>query len=126
MTAAAPRPLSPEPGPSILEQIKRDIRNDHFQQKCANDGQRFVAWYVHNIHGRDVIETREDAMDGQGDQQIDAIVVDDDSTTIHIIQGKFLGSAFVDAAPLREVLSSCGIAAICTKFDIVGDRRIIA
>ena len=84
--------------PSIYNQIKKDIQSDYFQQKYVNDGQRFVAWYVHNIHGRDIIETREDVTDGPDDQQIDAIVVDDDNTTVYVIQGKFVGESTVDAS----------------------------
>ena len=69
----------------------------------AND---FVAWYVHNVHGRDIIETKEDVTDGPDDKQIDAIVVDDDASTVHVLQGKFIGKGSVDAEPLREVLAS--------------------
>ncbi len=38
-----------------------------------------------------------------GDKQIDAIYIDNQSSTIYIIQGKFYGGDTVDAEPLREV-----------------------
>ena len=44
--------------------------------------------------------------DGPGDKQIDAVYVDDQAQTAYIIQGKFYSGPTVDAAPLREVLSS--------------------
>jgi len=47
-----------------------------------------------------------DITDGANDKQIDAIHIDDDSSTIYIIQGKFIGAPTVDGEPLREVLSS--------------------
>ena len=53
-----------------------------------------------------MIETREDVTDGPDDKQIDAIVVDDDASTVFVLQGKFFGEGAVDAEPLREVLSS--------------------
>ncbi|MCY3884206.1 MAG: AIPR family protein [Gammaproteobacteria bacterium] len=90
----------------MLEQVKRDIQNEWFQQRFSNDGQRFVAWYVQNIHRRDANETVEDVTDGSDDKQIDAVVIDDDSSTIFVIQGKFVNGSTVDAEPLREVLSS--------------------
>ncbi|MCY4654373.1 MAG: AIPR family protein [Dehalococcoidia bacterium] len=90
----------------MYSQIKTDIRATFYQQKFDNDGQRFVAWYVQNIHRRDIIGTLEDVTDGPDDKQIDAIVVDDDASTIFIIQGKFISEGTVDAEPLREVLSS--------------------
>ena len=90
----------------MYPQISRDIQTPYYQQHFANDGQRFVAWYVQNIHGRDMIGTVEDVTDGPDDKQIDAIVVDDDASTVFVVQGKFVNERSVDAEPLREVLSS--------------------
>ncbi|MBK8662943.1 MAG: hypothetical protein IPN18_14555 [Ignavibacteriales bacterium] len=71
-----------------------------------NNGQRFIAWYLRNVHLRDMVETKDDITDGADDKQIDAIVIADDKNTIFILQGKFIGGAAIDAEPLREVLSS--------------------
>lgn len=90
----------------MYDVIKKGIEADYYQQYFDNDGQRFVAWYVQNVHCRDMIETREDVTDGADDKQIDAIVVDDEASTVYILQGKFIGEGQVDAEPLREVLSS--------------------
>ena len=90
----------------MYQKIRNDIAQDYYRQNFPNEGQRFVAWYVHNIHGRDMIETKEDVTDGPDDKQIDAMVVDDDATTVYVIQGKFVGKGSVDAEPLREVLAS--------------------
>ena len=90
----------------MYEKIRKEIIQDYYQQNFPNDGQRFVAWYLRNIHLRDMTEARFDLTDGQDDKQIDAIVVDDDNSTIYVIQGKFIGQGSVDAEPLREVLSS--------------------
>ena len=90
----------------MYEKIKDEIAQDFYLHNFPNDGQRFVAWYVHNIHGRDMIETKEDVTDGPDDRQIDAMVVDDDNSTVYVIQGKFISEGSVDAEPLREVLAS--------------------
>jgi len=90
----------------MYEKIKEEIGQDYYVQNFPNDGQRFVAWYVRNVHGRDMIETKADVTDGPDDKQIDAIVVDDDANTVYIIQGKFISNGPVDAEPLREVLAS--------------------
>lgn len=91
---------------SMIDKIKEDIKQDFYKQYFPNDGQRFVAWYLRNIHLRDRIETKDDITDGAEDKQIDAIVIDDNNLTVFILQGKFIGSGTVDAEPLREVLSS--------------------
>ena len=91
---------------SVYDKIKSDIKQDYYAQHFRNDGQRFVAWYVHNIHGRDMIETKEDVTDGPDDKQIDALVVDDNNNVVYVIQGKFVGQTHVDAEPLREILAS--------------------
>lgn len=90
----------------MITQIKEEIKAPYFQEQYPNDGQRFVAWYLRNIHLRDMVETKDDITDGADDKQIDAIYIDDDNSTIYVIQGKFIGGGNVDAEPLREVLSS--------------------
>ena len=90
----------------MYEKILEEITQEYYQQNFSSDGQRFVAWYLRNIHVRDVNETLSDITDGANDKQIDAIVVDDDNNTIYVIQGKFIGKDSVDAKPLREILSS--------------------
>jgi len=90
----------------MYAQITNDIAQDYYQQNFPNDGQRFVAWYLRNIHLRDPIQARDDITDGADDKQIDAIFVDDDRATIFVVQGKFIGGSTVDAEPLREVLSA--------------------
>ncbi len=91
---------------SIYNQIQDQIQTQFFQQNFANDGQRFVAWYLRNIHLRDMNETRDDITDGADDKQIDAIFIDNDKSVIYIIQGKYTSGGSIDAEPLREVLSS--------------------
>ena len=91
---------------TIYDKIKEQIQADFFKQNFSNDGQRFVAWYLRNIHLRDMNETRDDITDGPDDKQIDAIVIDNDKSTIYIIQGKYIQGGLVDGEPLREVLAS--------------------
>jgi hypothetical protein len=86
--------------------IKGQISADYFKQKFANDGQRFVAWYLRNILFRDMNETRDDITDGADDKQIDALIIDDDKSLVRIVQGKFTQGGSVNAEPLREVFSS--------------------
>ncbi len=90
----------------MYEKIKEEIKQTYYQQNFSNDGQRFVAWYLRNIHLSDSNQAKYDLTDGADDKQIDAIVVDDNSSAVYIIQGKFIGAASMDAEPLREVLSS--------------------
>ena len=75
---------------TMFSKIKEEIKQDYYTQNFPNDGQRFVAWYLRNIHLRDTIQVKDDITDGADDKQIDAIVIDDDKSTIFIIQGKFI------------------------------------
>jgi hypothetical protein len=108
----------------MFEQIKEEIKADYYQQNFPNDGQRFVAWYLRNIHSRDMNETRDDITDGADDKQIDAVVIDDDQTTVFIVQGKFIGSSHVDAEPLREVLSSWIQIRDLVRLQEVGNQKL--
>jgi len=90
----------------LYERIKQDIQQDTFyNENFANDGERFLAWYLRNIHLRSPIQARDDITDGQNDKEIDAIIVDDELRRVVIIQSKFfIGS--VDHQPLQEVLAA--------------------
>src|ERR1035437_197789 len=90
---------------TMLEQIKNEIKKPFYQTNFPNDGQRFVAWFLRNIHNRSEIETKDDITDGPNDKQIDAVYIDNDKGAIYIIQGKFYNGG-IDADPLREVLSA--------------------
>mgnify|MGYP002673742026 FL=1 len=90
----------------MYKKIKNDIAQEYYVKNYPNDGQRFVAWYLRNIHNLDTFEAKACITDGAGDKQIDAVYIDDQSSTIYIIQGKFYKGDTVDAEPLREVTSS--------------------
>ena len=90
----------------MYSKILNEIAQDYYKVNFPNEGQRFVAWYLRNIHNLDTYETKDCITDGAEDKQIDAVYVDNQSSTIYIIQGKFYGGESVDAEPLREVLSS--------------------
>lgn len=90
----------------MYEKIKSDISNEYYKNNFPNDGQRFVAWYLRNIHNLENFEAKDCITDGAGDKQIDAVYIDNQSCTVYIIQGKFYSSGTVDAEPLREVISS--------------------
>lgn len=90
----------------MYNKIISELGQDYYKENFPNDGQRFVAWYLRNIHNLDTFETKDCITDGAGDKQIDAVYIDNQACTIYIIQGKFYGKDTVDAEPLREVLSS--------------------
>jgi len=45
----------------LLDRIRQDIREDtYYAQNFANDGQRFLAWYLRNVYLRTPIQARDD------------------------------------------------------------------
>lgn len=108
----------------MYEKIKDEIKQDYYKDNFPNDGQRFVAWYLRNVHLRDRNQAKEDITDGADDKQIDAIVIDDDQSRIYIIQGKFIGSEKVDAEPLREVLSAWMQLKNLARLQEVGNTKL--
>ena len=63
---------------NIIDIIKTEIAQDYYQQNFSNDGQRFVAWYMRNIHLLDQCQTKDAVTDGANDKQIDAVYIDED------------------------------------------------
>ena len=90
----------------MYSKILHDIQQAYYQDNYANDGQRFVAWYSRNIHGLNTVEAKDCITDGANDKQIDAVYINNQDSTIYIIQGKFMSGEYIDAEPVREVLSS--------------------
>lgn len=90
----------------MYSKVQHDIQQEYYQDNYANDGQRFVAWYLRNIHGLDIIEAKDCLTDGANDKQIDAVYINNQDSTIYILQGKYLSGESVNAEPVREVLSS--------------------
>ena len=72
----------------MYAKILNEISQQYYKENYPNDGQRFVAWYLRNIHNLDTYETKDCTTDGAGDKQIDAVYIDNQSSTIYIIQGK--------------------------------------
>lgn len=108
----------------MYQRIAEDITQEYYQQNFPNDGQRFVAWYLRNVHLRDPIQARDDITDGSDDKQIDAVFVDDDKSIVFVIQGKFLVSDSVDAEPLREVLSAWVQMRDLVRLQEVGNQKL--
>jgi hypothetical protein len=108
----------------IYDKISQEITGDYYIQNYPNDGQRFVAWYVFNILRQDRNQTKDAITDGADDKQIDAIVVDDDKQTVHILQGKFISGGVVDAEPLREVVSSWMQLKDLPRLQTVGNEKL--
>ncbi len=90
----------------IVTKIQSEIKQTYYQQKYPNDGQRFVAWYLRNIHLLDALQAHDAVTDGSKDKQIDAVFIDELEQKIYIIQGKFYTGDVIGAEPVREVISA--------------------
>jgi AIPR protein len=108
----------------MYQKISADVKEKYYKDNFSNDGQRFVAWYLRNILFRDMNETRDEITDGQNDKQIDAVVIDNDKSVVHILQGKYPLSGQVDAEPLREVLSSWIQLRDLSRLQVVGNDKL--
>ncbi len=93
----------------MYTRISHDIQQDYYKTNFSNDGQRFVAWYLRNIHGLDTVQAKDCITDRANDKQIDAVYINDQEQTIYIIQGKFYSGSYVDGTPVREVFGAWGL-----------------
>ena len=53
----------------MYNKILTELGQDYYKENFPNDGQRFVAWYLRNIHNLDTFETKDCITDGAGDKQ---------------------------------------------------------
>ncbi len=77
-----------------------------------------------NILHQDRNQTKDAITDGADDKQIDAIVVNDDTQTVYIIQGKYIEGGVVNAEPLREVLSSWMQLRDLVRLQTISNQRL--
>ena len=94
-----------EAGTDIIKVIEESIKGDFYKQ-FSNDGNRFVAWYLKTIYSLSDDDVINYVTDGKDDKQIDAIYVDDENESIHIIQGKHYPNRPISSEPLMECLSA--------------------
>jgi hypothetical protein len=91
----------------LINRIQVAIGSDpYYRDNFANDGERFLAWYLRNIYLRTAVEARLDITDGADDKEIDAVIVDDEKRKVFVFQGKFFTASTVDGGPIQEVLSA--------------------
>lgn len=58
----------------MYDLIRKDVAQDYYRENFTNDGQRFVAWYLRNIHLCDPNEAKVNVTDGADDKQIDGVL----------------------------------------------------
>jgi hypothetical protein len=91
----------------LITRIRADIDKDpYYKDNFANDGEKFLAWYLRNIYQRTAVEARQDITDGANDKEIDAVIVDDEKRRVFIFQGKFFTTTSVDGGPIQEILTA--------------------
>lgn len=84
--------------------INKSIKDKYFVDNYANDGERFLAWYLMTIYKLDKNQARECIVDGKNDKKIDAVYINDEEQEIVIVQGKFYSKDKIDSTPLSETL----------------------
>ena len=52
----------------MYEKILSELGQEYYKSNFPNDGQRFVAWYLRNIHNLDIFEVKDCITDGAGDK----------------------------------------------------------
>jgi hypothetical protein len=91
---------------NLQDIVATEIEAQPLFQELPNEGQRFVAWYVHRILGASPMDAIDSLTDGPYDKQIDAVHIDHDFKRVSIIQGKYYSSGTVTGEGVRECLAA--------------------
>ena len=67
---------------NVLEIIKNEITQDYYKNNFPNDGQRFVAWYMRNIHLLDQRQAKDAITDGAGKSSVSCPLKPSDSAPL--------------------------------------------
>lgn len=110
---------------SLIESIGRELREDPFyQQNFSNDGQKFVAWYLRRILLRSPSAIKFELTDSPNDKKIDAIVIDDDTRQVFVIQGKYLSGGTVGPDGVNEILAAWSLLRRPTSLQSSGNKKL--
>lgn len=72
----------------MYSKVFSEIQQEYYQKNFPNEWQRFIAWYLRNIHNLDTYGTKDCISDGAGNRQINALYIDNQDSIIYLIQGK--------------------------------------
>lgn len=89
----------------MYKKIQNEIKEKYYIDNFANDGERFVAWYLRNIFNLDIYQAKECLTDGANDKKIDAVYIDDNEEIVYIIQGKYYNNV-IDSKPVEEIITA--------------------
>lgn len=95
---------APESNLDIAQIARDEIAATPELGKLANDGPKFVGWYLHRVHGVDVLAAVDALTDGPGDKQVDAVFIDDEEARVLVVQGKFWANATLSGEAVGECL----------------------
>lgn len=110
---------------SFIGKIRDEISNNPFyQQNFSNDGQRFVAWYLRQVLLRPASAIKFELTDSPNDKKIDAIVVDDDTREVFVIQGKYLSDTQVGTDDVGEILAAWSLLRRPNSIQISANRKL--
>ena len=86
-----------------------DLFPEHLDPK-RSESASFLIWYLENYYRLDMIEAVDSVVDQRGDKGIDGIYVNDDDSTITVLQSRVFQSAKkgVGDKPLREFAGTLG------------------
>ena len=108
----------------MFDKIQHDIQQDYYQKNFSNDGQRFIAWYLRNIHNLDIIQAKDCITDRANDKQIDAVYINDQEQIIYIIQGKYYSGEYTNATSVREVFGAWGLLQDLQKLQDTANSKL--
>lgn len=91
---------------NLSEIVTKEIAAQPVFDSLANEGQQFVAWYVHRVLGASPMDAMDALTDGAKDKQIDAVHIDHDLKRVVIVQGKYYEARSVTGEAIRECLAA--------------------
>lgn len=88
----------------IAAVMREEVQASEKLSALPNEGQRFVAWYLHRVRALDLLDALGALTDGASDKQIDAVHIDDEEGEIVVVQGKLHSRSKVTRADIGECL----------------------
>lgn len=110
-----------------MYQLVFDKTNEEpfYHKNFQTPTQRFVAWYLRNVHGLREVQVSSCVTDGKNEKFIDAVYTDEAATTVYIIHCEYVRETdMVDSPKVRSVLAQWAQIENLAKLKDVGNEKI--
>lgn len=110
---------------SIMDDLKNELDELHQRYPVMKTEDLFVIWFLRAYVTEDLDEAAQAITNGPKDKGVDGVLIDDDSRSVFVIQGKYRHKFGVGNESLTDVMNFAQLGHIVTDPDKKGFQNLV-